>query len=139
MRSLEDLEVTSVTAIEVTSIVFLFYSNQWRTWCTVVLKNEPVHSLLRIDKTITNGSTCVFHIPCRVHPSKQLWWWTSFHGTSTNEFIKDVKDNQWIYLPRPDWSFNRRPIWTNIGLGAFFLTPSISISIKCFFLRKSSL
>ena len=42
----------------------------------------------------------------------------------TDEFIKDVKDNQ-IYLPRPDWSFNRRAIWTNIGLGAFFLTPSV--------------
>ena len=37
----------------------------------------------------------------------------------TNELIKDVKDNQWIYLPRPDWPFNGQAIWTNIGLGAF--------------------
>ena len=99
--SLEDLEVTSVTTIEVTSIVFLFHSNQRRTWCIVVLKDELVHSLLRIDETITDGSACVFY-PL-LSSSKR---WTSFHGTWTDELIKDIKDNQWIYLPRPDWPFN---------------------------------
>ena len=37
-------------------------------------------------------------------------------------------DNQWIYLPRPEWPFNGRDIWTNIWLGAFFLTPSHPIT-----------
>ena len=56
------LWLRSVTAIEVISIVFLFHSNQSRTWCTVVPKDEPVHDLLREDKTITDGSAGV-HIP----------------------------------------------------------------------------
>ena len=52
----------SVTAIEVISIAFLFYSNKWRTWCTVVPKDEPVHDLLRVDETIMDGSAGAIHI-----------------------------------------------------------------------------
>ena len=52
----------NVTAIEVISITFLFYSNQWRTWCTVVPKDEPVHDLLRVDETITDDSVGAIHI-----------------------------------------------------------------------------
>ena len=53
------LWLRSVTIIEVISIVFLFYSNQWRIWCTVVSKGEPVHDLLRVDETITDSSVGV--------------------------------------------------------------------------------
>ena len=102
--SLEDLEVTSVTTIEVTSIVFLFHSNQRRTWCIVVLKDELVHSLLRIDETITDGSACVFY-PLLSSSKRWTFSWNLVHPW-TDELIKDVKDNQWIYLPRPDWPFN---------------------------------
>ena len=107
--SLEDLEVTSVTTIEVTSIVFLFHSNQRRTWCIVVLKDELVHSLLRIDETITDGSACVFY-PLLSSSKQTIMMMDEFSWNLvrpwTDELIKDVKDNQWIYLPRPDWPFN---------------------------------
>ena len=103
------MEVTSVTAIEVTSIVFLFHSNQRRTWCIVVLKDEFVHSLLRIDETIMDGSTCVFY-PLLSSSKQTIMMMDEFSWNLlrpwTDELIKDVKDNQWIYLPRPDWPFN---------------------------------
>ena len=42
--------------------MFLFYSNQWRIWWTVVLKDEPVHDLWKVDETIMDGSV-VIHLP----------------------------------------------------------------------------
>ena len=119
------LEVTSVTAMEVTSIVFLFHNNQWRTWCIVVQLNEPVHSLLRIDEAITAALHVVFHIPCRVRSSKQLWRWTSFNGTSsvhgrTNLWRTLRIINGYIYFVLIGLSIDNP--WTNIGLVLFLNT-----------------
>ena len=48
----------------------------------------------------------------------------------TDELIKDVKDNQWMYLPRPDWPSNGQAIWTNIGRCFFLNTISIFYDLE---------
>ena len=119
------LWLRSVTAIEVISIVFLFHSNQWRTWCIVVPKDEPVHDLLRIDETITDGSAGVFHIPVvlvrvRNHDDGRVLM--ESRPSMDGRVDQGIKITRYIFLV--PISFQRMSYMDEYGTTHFSLTPS---------------
>ena len=119
------LWLRSVTAIEVISIVFLFHSNQWRTWCTVVPKDEPVHDLLRVDKTITDGSAGVFYIPVMlVRVSNHDVGRVLMESCSSLDGWVDQGIKNQIYIACPYWCSTDEK-YGRIWDGTCSLTPSI--------------